>query len=386
LKTLGSSTEADATRARRTPLRVFAALAVAAALPACAGDEDEQSPETAARLAAVRVRPGNPPTFNPPRFHLLTLNEDGSGERVVLRTPATAGTTLLRLSDPSWSPDARWIYFTGVVEERETERLTYHLTDVFAVRPDGSGLRRLTKTGDAGRPVPSPDGETLLFMRSEHPARLPFTSGLWLMAADGTRQRRLLEVSEGRLDLPGSWSPDGETIVFTRCRWVLPRTDGSVPNTCTVQTVSRAGSDVRELAARAREPVYSADGERIAFVTDRDEHGLHATGSDENAFANELYVMDSDGGDEQRLTETDELDEGSPSWSADGERIAYEREGPARFTKQLMIVASEGGCAARIAGDAAISDVRRVRDYGQPVWRPGTNTGAHRDLECEEDG
>jgi Tol biopolymer transport system component len=386
LKTLGSSTEPDATRARRTLPRVFAALAVAAALPACAGDEDQQSPETAARLAVVRVRPGNPPSFNPPRFHLLTLNEDGSGERVVLRTPTTAGTTLQRLSDPSWSPDARWMYFTGVVEERETERLTYHLADVFAVRPDGTGLRRLTKTGDAGRPVPSPDGETLLFMRSEHPARLPFTSGLWLMAADGTRQRRLLEVTEGVLDLPGSWSPDGETIVFTRCRWVMPRPDGSVPNTCTVQTVSRTGSDVSELAARARAPVYSPDGERIAFVTDRDEHGLHATGSDENAFANELYAMDSDGGDAQRLTETDELDEGSPSWSPDGERIAYEREGPARFTKQLMIVASEGGCAARIAGDAAISDVRRVRDYGQPAWRPGTNTGAHPELDCEENG
>jgi Tol biopolymer transport system component len=121
-------------------------------------------------------------------------------------------------------------------------------------------------------------------------------------------------------------------------------------------------------------------------VTDRDENGLHATGSDENAFANELYVMDSDGGDAKRLTDTEELDEGSPSWSPDGERIAYEREGPARFIKQLMVVASQGGCAARIAGNAAVSDVRRVRDYGQPVWRPGTNTGAHPEFECEEDG
>jgi Tol biopolymer transport system component len=361
-------------------------FAVAGALPACGGGEDEQSPETPAQLAAVLIRPGPPPDFNPPRFHLLTLREDGSGERVVFRAPSSGPAPLLRVSDPSWSPDARWIYFTGVVEERETEQLAYDLTDVFAVRPDGSGLRRLTKTGDAGRPVPSSDGEVLLFMRSEHPARLPFTSGLWLMAADGTRQRRLLDVSEGALDLPGSWSPDGETIVFTRCRWVLPRPDGRVPNTCTVQTASRTGSDVREMAERARAPVYSPDGERIAFVTDRDEHGLHATGSDENAFANELYVMDSDGGDAQRLTETDELDEGSPSWSPDGERIAYEREGPARFNKQLMIVPSEGGCAARIAGDAAISDIRRVRDYGEPAWRPGISAGAHPDLDCEEDG
>ena len=382
---MGSSTDPDATRARPALLRIFAAFAVASALPACAGGEDEQSPETPAQLAALLIRPGPPPDFNPPQFHLLTLSEDGSGERIVFRAPSSVDTPLLRISDPSWSPDARWIYFTGVVEERRTPRLTYHLTDVFAIRPDGSGFRRLTESGDASTPVPSPDGETLLFTRSEHPERLPFTSGLWLMAADGTGQRRLLEVSEGAFDHPGSWSPDGEAIVFTRCRWGLPRPDGTVPNACSAQAVSRTGSELTELAERARTPVYSPDGERIAFVTDVDENGLHATGSDENAFANELYVMDSDGGDRERLTETGELDEGSPSWSPDGERIAYSREGPARFTEQLMIVAADGACPARIAGNAAVFDARRSRDYTQPAWRPRPVTAGHPQLECEED-
>jgi Tol biopolymer transport system component len=385
LKTLLSSTRPDATRAGSTVLGVVAAFTLLA-VPACGGDDDSEAEATAGRLAAVLIRPGEPPDYNPPRFQLVTLDEDGSGEQVVLSATTRGDTPLLRLSNPSWSPDARWIYFTGVVAERDTSRLTYYVSDVFAIRPDGSALRRLTDTGDAAAPVASPDGETLLFARSEHPGRLPFTSGLWLMAADGANQRRLVDATEGVVDVPGGWSPDGETIAFTRCRWRPPRPDGSVPNACTVQSVSRTGSELTQLAERAREPVYSPDGNRIAFVSDVDENGLHATGSDENAFANELYVMDSEGGDPERLTETSELDEGSPTWSPDGERIAYSREGPARFTEQLMIVASDGGCAARIAGNAAVSDVRRTRDYTQPAWRPRPVTSGHPELECEDEG
>jgi Tol biopolymer transport system component len=333
----------------------------------------------------VIIRSGPPPHFNPPRFDLVTMNEDGSGERIVLRAPMTGDATLERLADPSWSSDGRWIHFTGTIEERDTPRLTYYLSDVFAIRSDGGGLRRLTETGDAGRPILSPDGEKLLFMRLEHPARQPFTSGLWLMDADGGGERRLLQVREGWLDIPGSWSPDGETIAFTRCRWVPPGPRGRVANTCTVATVSRSGSDVGQLVERARAPVYSPAGDRIAFVTDRDQNGTHALGSDEEGYANELYVMDADGGSPERLTSTGQLDERAASWSPDGERIAYARGGPARFIEQLMVVDADGGCAARIAGDASVFDARRSRDYGQPAWGPGATTGGHPELECEED-
>jgi Tol biopolymer transport system component len=359
-------------------------------LAACAGDNDAEPtgetsaapPQATARLLAVRYRPGPPPYFNPPRFDLLTMNEDGTEQRVAVRSPVGGETRLLRLFAPAWSPDGEWIYFTGVTEERDTDRFTYYLTDVFSVRPDGSGLRRLTETGEAGAAVPSPDARTLLVGRNEHPDELPFTSGLWLMDSEGADPRRLLEARDGWLDVPGSWSPDGRTIVFTRCRYVPPGPEGMTPNTCTVQRVSRTGDDLTELAERASSPAYSPDGERIAFLSDRDENGIHATGSDEADYANELYVMDADGGNVRRLTETESLDEESPSWSPDGERIAYAREGPARFVRQLMIVEADGDCATRIAGDASVSDARKTVGYEQPGWHPGRVTGARSGLDC----
>jgi Tol biopolymer transport system component len=79
--------------------------------------------------------------------------------------------------------------------------------------------------------------------------------------------------------------------------------------------------------------------------------------------------MDADGDDQRRLTETESLDEAAPSWSPDGSRIAYAREGPARFTQQLMIVNADGSQPTRLIGDASVAKID-VPWFTAPAWRP----------------
>ena len=66
---------------------------------------------------------------------------------------------------------------------------------------------------------------------------------------------------------------------------------------------------------------------RIAFMSDRDWHW-------------EIYVMDADGGNQQKLTNHRAWD-GSPSWSPDGKRIAFWslRDG----NSEIYVMGADGG-------------------------------------------
>ena len=145
-------------------------------------------------------------------------------------------------------------------------------------------------------------------------------------------------------------------------------------NSCAVYVVSPDGSGLRKLADRSGAPAFSADGTQIAFVSDRDQNGIHRTGEDEEAVANELYVMDADGSNPRRLTTSAELDESSATWSPDGEWIAYAREGPASFVEQVMLTRSDGSCSRVLVGDARHS-ADPLLSYESPAWRPGRVTG-----------
>jgi Tol biopolymer transport system component len=333
--------------------------------------------QRALRLVALRARAGKPPLFNPPRFALVRLRDDGSEQEVLLEVPVGA---IRRLASPVWSPDARSIYFVGTLRERHGDRFTYYESDAFAFDATGGEARRLTFSRDLEAIVPSPDGKRLLVARFEEPGKA-LTAGLWLMDVDGRHERRLLGTEDEQIDFPGSWSPDGGTIAFTRCHFRLPGEGGMIENTCAVYTVSPDGSGRRRLTGRSREPAYSPDGRLISFVSDRDENGIVTTGSDEAEFANELYVMDADGSNVRRLTESESLDEETPSWSPDGSRIAYAREGPASFEQQLMVVSADGTCPKLVAGDAADSSIDAM-SFESPSWRPGRIVGRSQQTAC----
>jgi Tol biopolymer transport system component len=78
------------------------------------------------------------------------------------------------------------------------------------------------------------------------------------------------------------------------------------------------GSNLKNLTnnpASDTDPEISPDGTKIAFVSSRD-----------SGFRNpEIYTMDSDGSNQQRLTKNDDINavDRHPSWSPDGGRLAF---------------------------------------------------------------
>jgi Tol biopolymer transport system component len=113
---------------------------------------------------------------------VYVVNIDGTGLRRLSRGRDTS---------PTWSRDG------GTIAFRREQR---GVLQIFRMRVDGTGHRRIAIRAD--RPAFSPDGGTIAFLRND---------SIWLMDADGGRQRRLRHAGSGHeRDL--SWSPDGRYL------------------------------------------------------------------------------------------------------------------------------------------------------------------------------
>ena len=87
---------------------------------------------------------------------------------------------------------------------------------------------------------------------------------------------------------------------------------------------------------------------QIAFVSNRDEHSW------------EIYVMDVDGGNPQRLTNSPEV-EWSPSWSPDGKRTVFSSEKDEHQWKQdIYVMDADGGNLRNLTNNAAMDS--------SPAW------------------
>lgn len=66
------------------------------------------------------------------------------------------------------------------------------------MNPDGSGVRRLTRTDGDINPSWSPDGTQVVFERAAENASCDPCAQLWIVDADGTAERRLTPIAERR--------------------------------------------------------------------------------------------------------------------------------------------------------------------------------------------
>ena len=106
-----------------------------------------------------------------------------------------------------------------------------------------------------------------------------------------------------------------------------------------IYTIRVDGSDERRLTDTPGLdgfPSWSPDGERIAFASDRESGNW------------DLYTMSADGSQQRRLTDTRYHDESVPAWSPDGEKVAFATDIDTAPT--VWVVDADGSDRKRLAG------------------------------------
>ena len=188
-----------------------------------------------------------------------------------------------------WSPDGtRITYDYGHGHDAD---------DIAVINPDGTGLVNLTpddeRLGQSYEACPrwSPDGSRIAFI--SRPVEGPADSDVFVVDADGSNMTQLTHSPND--DGCPVWSLDGTRIIYSVWRDV-----GELYDVPDMWIMNADGSDPQLLTEHGTNPVWSPDGSRIAFISNRDGDW-------------EIFVMDSDGTDVNQLTFNNDND-WKPTW------------------------------------------------------------------------
>ncbi len=180
-------------------------------------------------------------------------------------------------------------------------------------------------------PSLSPDGKWIVYTRDELGTG---QTDILLRAVGGQTAINLTKDSAAD-DSQAVFSPDGERIAFRSER------DGGG-----LFVMGRTGEAVRRLTTEGFNPSWSPDGASIVYA---DESTVVTPASRFSGSA--LWVVSAATGERRQLTSGDGV---QPSWSPHGQRIAYWALQAGGSQRDLWTVAATGGEPVRVTNDPAL--------------------------------
>lgn len=209
---------------------------------------------------------------------LYVMDADGKNQTLLVSHPGDD-------SEAAWSPDGQWIVFTS-------DSRADGILQLYIVKPDGSGLRRISFDKQEFSPEWSPRMDKLVYILPVNNARY-----LWVRDPKADFADTNSNLMFGRLGWfnEPAWSPDGVWLAYTK-------EEGRTRDVYLTK-VSSYGMEITRLTNTTFDsyPAWSSDSQWLLFNSKRDGNM-------------EIYVMSNDGQTQSNLTQTSDADEIQPAW------------------------------------------------------------------------
>ena len=252
------------------------------------------------------------------------------------------------------------------IDGSNLERLTYTPSLEFKCSwsPDGRRIVYDSYNIDDGLIVMNDDGDRKLLLHSNRSSlasvyaewsplgnKITFVKlnpndwgnmDIFVIDVDGGNVTQLTDTDNGTEWVP-TWSPDGAKIVYD---FTPEGREGDI------YVMDADGTDSERLTtdpANDTGPVWSPDGAQIVFVSTRDGDA-------------DIYIMDADGSNLQQLTFNRGANDVDPAWSPDGTKIVFASDMDEDDQYEIYIMDADGNNITRLTDNSIIDD--------RPVWAP----------------
>lgn len=186
-------------------------------------------------------------------------------------------------------------------------------------------------------PSLSPDGKSYVYATQ--------VDGNWdiLLQRVGGKNTQNLTADSKATDTQPVFSPDGESIAF--------RSDREPAG---IYVMGATGENVRRVADFGYHPSWSPDGKELAISTQgKDMPDVR------NGIPSEIWIVNIASGAKRLLTKVDAM---QPAWSPDGKLIAYWFMPPASGRRDVAVIPVTGGEPVVVTADGTTN--------WNPVWAP----------------
>jgi Tol biopolymer transport system component len=261
---------------------------------------------------------------------------------------------------------------------------------LYAISPDGGPATALTfPPDDLLEYALSPDGTLIAYSSYREDGG----SDLYLIDSDGDNRRQILDCAEGACSNP-SWEPNGRRLIYERRTfstgapgpprlWWLDLSSGQTvpvfedsqylgsfarfspdgrwiayisPNNQEIQLYDQeSGRSVRIPSSSGEPAAWSADGSSV-LITEIDFSG--------EQYSIYMYEVDVETAEVTQISGENQVIDGWPTLSPNGEWVAFNRKPPtSAMGKQMWVMGADGSEMVQLTNDTGVH-------HGPPAWSP----------------